>query len=71
MIARVVKVAAAVGGSVATVALFVMAGLSTVAHFSVTDWLVTVGAAFAAGACLILFIAAAAPRSRPGWWWHR
>jgi hypothetical protein len=71
MIARVVKVAAVVGGSLATSVLLFMAMLSTVIRFSVMEWLVTVGAVFAIGVSLVLFVAVAAPRPRPGWWWHR
>jgi hypothetical protein len=71
MIARVVKVAATVGGIAAVVVLFVMAGLSTVTRFTAAAWLVALGAAFAAGVCLVLVIALTAPRPRPGWWWHR
>jgi protein-S-isoprenylcysteine O-methyltransferase Ste14 len=71
VIARVVKVAAVVGGSLATSVLLLMAVLSTVIRFSVMEWLVTVGAVFAIGACAVLFIAVTTPRPRPGWWWHR
>jgi hypothetical protein len=35
------------------------------------EWLVTVGAVFAIGVSLVLFIAVTAPQPRPGWWWHR